>query len=240
MKLRAKMKNIAKSTIISIESETLNDSAKTDPLVDDDTQYVTVVVSSDDPSVPADERMQLFERVEVNGNEYGEVEFSGDIAELEVVGADAIFPETNSTDVRIPALLTPDEQHPTYADGEQFNEAGSVKLKTTSPTSRTTGRKQRLRRHFDEKEKSFECDVCGKMLSNLSSHKYHMQLHSNETPFLCANCGKGFKTRNAYDGHLVTHLTKNPNTCNICGNSYRQSASLRSHMLTHTGEKVNR
>lgn len=101
-------------------------------------------------------------------------------------------------------------------------------------------RSRRRRRSKNDGSRSLTCPECGKVLSNSSSFKYHMQLHSDATPFLCSDCGEGFKTRNAYDGHLVTHLKSNPNKCEICGKSYRQAASLRSHMLTHTGEKVNK
>lgn len=99
-------------------------------------------------------------------------------------------------------------------------------------------RPRQRRRAKDAENRSLTCPDCGKTLSNFSSYKYHMQLHSEETPFLCCECGEGFKTRNAYDGHLVTHLESNPNQCDVCGRTYRQAASLRSHMLTHTGEKV--
>jgi len=83
----------------------------------------------------------------------------------------------------------------------------------------------------------FKCSVCFKVLSNFSSYKYHMQLHSDNTPFLCSHCGQGFKTRNAYDGHMTTHNVRNPHKCDICGKTYRQAASLRCHALTHSGEK---
>lgn len=83
----------------------------------------------------------------------------------------------------------------------------------------------------------YKCPTCEKVLSNYSSFKYHMQLHSNHTPFLCSDCGSRFKTRNAYDGHMITHAKLNPNTCDQCGKSYRQPASLRCHMLTHSGHK---
>lgn len=96
----------------------------------------------------------------------------------------------------------------------------------------------RRRTKNDDPNKSLTCPECGKTLSNFSSYKYHMQLHSDDTPFLCSECGQGFKTRNAYDGHMITHMDSNPNKCDVCNKTYRQAASLRSHMLTHTGEKV--
>ncbi|KAM7348068.1 uncharacterized protein ACRADG_007495 [Cochliomyia hominivorax] len=83
----------------------------------------------------------------------------------------------------------------------------------------------------------FQCKVCGKQLSNSSSFKYHMKLHSDETPYKCEVCGDAFKTRNAYDGHISIHNPNNPNTCKLCGKSYRQPSSLRMHMLTHSGIK---
>lgn len=102
-------------------------------------------------------------------------------------------------------------------------------------------RQRRRKRSQNDGSRSLTCPECGKILSNASSFKYHMQLHSDETPYLCSDCGQGFKTRNAYDGHLVTHMESNPNKCDICGKSYRQAASLRSHMITvHDGEKVAR
>lgn len=108
----------------------------------------------------------------------------------------------------------------------------------------------------------FVCQVCSKVLSNYSSFKYHMQLHSDKKvgiwlttelktqhqwvifvkstislqPFLCADCGESFKTRNAYDGHIITHNEDAMHKCHICQKSYRQAASLRCHMLSHTGE----
>lgn len=45
-------------------------------------------------------------------------------------------------------------------------------------------KKHRSRRRTKD-ARSLTCDECGKTLSNFSSYKYHMQLHSEDTPFLC-------------------------------------------------------
>lgn len=204
-----------------------------DSIVEGDMEYVTVFVSSDNQIGTENDQMQLFEPVEMD--DYNEaihegVEFEEEIAELEVTED-----ECNS-DID-PSIVTDeheiDKQNTSMTKGTDYSADESM---TTS--SQDGPRKQRFRRKQNQQAKSFKCDICGKVLSNQSSHKYHMQLHSAATPFLCSECGKGFKTRNAYDGHMVTHLPSNPNTCEICGNSYRQAASLRSHMLVHTGEKV--
>lgn len=41
------------------------------------------------------------------------------------------------------------------------------------------------KRNKDSDDRSLTCTECGKTLSNFSSYKYHMQLHSDKTPFLC-------------------------------------------------------
>lgn len=41
------------------------------------------------------------------------------------------------------------------------------------------------RRTKDAANRSLTCHECGKTLSNFSSYKYHMQLHSEDTPYLC-------------------------------------------------------
>lgn len=48
-----------------------------------------------------------------------------------------------------------------------------------------TLKKHRSRRRGTKDAQSLTCDECGKTLSNFSSYKYHMQLHSEDTPFLC-------------------------------------------------------
>lgn len=219
---------------------------ESETIIDDDMEYVTVFVSSENQMDADNEQIQLFEPVEID--EYSEsvhepIEYDEDITELEVADEE----ETNSNidtteyDKGERSIESDKDASLTIAKDTECSADESITTSVQGESdAQISPRKKRLRRNKGTTSKSFECDICGKVLSNHSSHKYHMQLHSSATPFLCSECGTGFKTRNAYDGHMVSHLPTNPNTCNICGNSYRQPASLRSHMLVHTGEKVHR
>lgn len=216
-------------------------------IVEDDMEYVTVLVSEENQMDEVDnDGMQLFEPVEIE--EYNDrVEFEDEMTELEVAEDECISDiETSvitghdSNALKLDVSIALDKQHAPTMKADDYSADESIATSSHGGDEVwVSPKKQRLRaKHQSKNRKSFKCEICGKMLSNQSSHKYHMQLHSAATPFLCSECGKGFKTRNAYDGHMITHLPSNPNTCDICGNSYRQAASLRSHMLVHTGVKV--
>lgn len=49
---------------------------------------------------------------------------------------------------------------------------------------------RRRTRNERNKQKSLTCQQCNKTLSNFSSYKYHMRLHSDDTPYLCSDCGQ--------------------------------------------------
>lgn len=243
MVLRQKLKSNEKSSATKC-SDTIQPD---DAIIEDDMEYVTVLVSEENQMDDVDhEDMQLFEPVEIE--EYNErVVFEDEMTELEVAEDEcnsdietSVITEHDSTAVKLEVAIASDKQAASMMKGTDYSADESIA--TSSQGGEGVGvipKKQRFRqKHQHANRKSFKCEICGKILSNQSSHKYHMQLHSAATPFLCSECGKGFKTRNAYDGHKITHLSSNPNTCEICGNSYRQAASLRNHMLVHTGVKV--
>lgn len=127
-------------------------------------------------------------------------------------------PSDEAMEETINAAATGDINETVVRDDESTPDASNAQRRTRRP--------------------NFKCGECGKVLSNIGSYKYHLQLHSNKTPFKCDKCSATFKTKNAYDGHMIMHNPNNPNTCHICGKSYRQSASLEGHMRSHTGEKV--
>lgn len=131
--------------------------------------------------------------------------------------------------------FTEEDSQLTHKSSEHSGEPQFIDTIDTMQDAKSPNARNRRSRN-DRNKKSYECDICGKVLSNHSSLKYHLQLHSDKTPYKCTECGEKFKTRNAFDGHMSTHA-ENRNKCEICGKTYRQAASLRSHMLTHANKK---
>lgn len=183
--------SVTRSHLKIVKAESLEENTATSEPIDEDVEYLTVIVANEESTESGDETIECL------------IEDPNDFES---------------------------QQNDEYIVTDDTTETDEIPKMSLANYRRRTKNEDPL--------KSLTCPECNKTLSNFSSFKYHMQLHSEDTPFLCNSCGEGFKTRNAYDGHMITHLESNPNQCNICNKSYRQAASLRSHMLSHTGEKV--
>ncbi|KAJ4425405.1 hypothetical protein ANN_28020 [Periplaneta americana] len=95
-----------------------------------------------------------------------------------------------------------------------------------------------LRTHFVERTK--KCDFCGKYFS-LSRHlTEHVRTHTGEKPFKCSICGKSFTYSGSLIFHARTHTGDKPFKCDTCGRCFSRSGHLKDHLLTHTGNKFFR
>lgn len=175
-----------------------------------------------------------------DNDQFYTVETTDDVDDVEYVTVIVAKEEEESEDETMECLIDGSNEIEIIQSEEYIGNDDTTTGSGIEEIPKMSIAKHRGRKRSDEtSDRTLTCNECGKTLSNFSSFKYHMQLHSDKTPFLCSECGDSFKTRNAYDGHMTTHLQSNPNQCNLCGKTYRQAASLRCHLLTHSGDKVN-
>ncbi|XP_043936739.1 uncharacterized protein LOC122809357 isoform X2 [Protopterus annectens] len=85
-------------------------------------------------------------------------------------------------------------------------------------------------------ERRYECEVCGRCLSDANCLRRHMRIHSGERPYFCEICGKNFSDLSTLRRHHRVHTGKRPNRCVVCSKRFWQKTQLISHLTTHTGE----
>ncbi|XP_063048651.1 zinc finger protein ZFP2-like, partial [Engraulis encrasicolus] len=89
--------------------------------------------------------------------------------------------------------------------------------------------------------KPYPCSICGKRLSNKSSHRVHMRLHMRggaaaEKPHKCSVCSQPFQHLKSLVVHMKKHEGEKPYGCLTCGKRFLYANSLTLHQRIHTGE----
>ncbi|XP_012060160.1 PREDICTED: zinc finger protein 260-like [Atta cephalotes] len=93
-----------------------------------------------------------------------------------------------------------------------------------------------LKTHLKQHNKRFTCDICG--VSKVSGYdlRLHKKKHNQEYVIHCETCNKGFYTNQTLERHLLTHTGEKPFVCKICNTPYASAAALKVHLKIHTGE----
>ena len=76
------------------------------------------------------------------------------------------------------------------------------------------------------REKSYECDECGKFFSQSSYVKIHNRIHSRTKPYVCSEYGKVYTSSPHLSQHKEVHTTGKPVDEVQAGNSLIMPASL--------------
>ncbi|KAL1457189.1 hypothetical protein WDU94_001847 [Cyamophila willieti] len=83
----------------------------------------------------------------------------------------------------------------------------------------------------DEKNKLYDCHVCGKVFPRRGSWRRHLSTHENIKPYVCRVCWTGFNLKEHLRDHLSTHGTSRPFSCDSCKKQFVRNEHLARHKL---------
>ena len=89
----------------------------------------------------------------------------------------------------------------------------------------------------------YDCEYCGKMLSNPTALKRHLQRHTGDDQvnstvrerkrYDCEYCGKVLSNATALKRHLRLHTGEKPYSCELCSKLFLTNGNLQSHLRRH-------
>ncbi|XP_067121999.1 zinc finger protein 83-like [Centruroides vittatus] len=66
-----------------------------------------------------------------------------------------------------------------------------------------------------ERQKSYKCDICSMIFSNLPALQRHVSVHTREEAYECDTCGKNLLKYSDYIHHIMVHADEKPHTCDV-------------------------
>lgn len=137
---------------------------------------------------------------------------------------DIIIPSPTKSDCSGPAASQP--FFPTI-----FQKTPPVRNVDEQPPRKNT------RRRKGSANKTFSCQICGKVFNAHYNLTRHMPVHTGARPFKCKVCGKGFRQASTLCRHKIIHTQDKPHKCKECGKAFNRSSTLNTHMRIHLGYK---
>lgn len=98
-------------------------------------------------------------------------------------------------------------------------------------------KEKRKRGRPKKDEGGYQCDICGKVISNSCNLKQHKLCHTDIRPYTCTDCPATFRGYSALFQHKKIHTGETPYHCQYCPKQFGRRTGLVNHIRTHTGEK---
>ena len=148
---------------------------------------------------------------------------------------ESVTQEQSTEDVIIPSPTKSDDQGPTnqpfFPTSFQSTPPRLQENVELQPARKNT------RRRRGNANKTFSCQICGKVFNAHYNLTRHMPVHTGARPFKCKVCGKGFRQASTLCRHKIIHTQDKPHKCKECGKAFNRSSTLNTHMRIHLGYK---
>uniref|UniRef100_A0A3Q4G7U1 C2H2-type domain-containing protein n=1 Tax=Neolamprologus brichardi TaxID=32507 RepID=A0A3Q4G7U1_NEOBR len=137
---------------------------------------------------------------------------------------------SSRSDPEPPQIKEEQEELCSSQEGEQLGlkqEADTLADNTAASESQTEAR-----------EKSLQCDTCGKTFKYKCLLAAHLTVHTGEKPFPCSKCGKKFSQLTRLKNHMRIHIGEQSYPCSTCGKEFSQKSNtlmLHSHIRAGVG-----
>nr|XP_027220288.1 zinc finger protein 32-like [Penaeus vannamei] len=82
-------------------------------------------------------------------------------------------------------------------------------------------------------QRSFKCQVCGKVFGQQGHLFIHKNVHAEVRPFGCDTCGRRFSQKGNLLRHSLLHTNEKPFGCGVCRKFFVQKAHLVKHVVVH-------
>ncbi|CDI97348.1 zinc finger protein 236 [Echinococcus multilocularis] len=90
---------------------------------------------------------------------------------------------------------------------------------------------QHVKKIFISKKKQlFQCEICKKKLSSMTTTKAHVLTHLGVKPFSCPICSKSFTQKGSVDTHMAIHNAAKKLSCPFCQKKFTFKQNLDVHL----------